>query len=968
MRSKKDFITDSLHIFILVSLAFAQPMYVISKYAEFFVMRHSKPVDVISVVVIAFFLIPSVFLFFEFIAGVISYKLRKAIHYIFVAVLFIVISLILLKKNATALPGVVMLAGASASGVLLTLTYTRFEGIRKLLTIFFPAIVIFPYLFLFSSPVSKVILTENQHSITTTDFKAGIPVVLIVFDEFSSTTLMNEMHEIDSVRYPNFAKLAKEGIWFRNATTVSDSTPNAVPAILTGKYPKPYLLPAAIDFPDNIFTLLGNSYVMKVNETHTMLCPETLCERISQYFLKRISSMLSDLSIVGLHIVLPKDLTRELPAITQTWRDFSLKPKNTVKNDVDKKMKDSFNDRSGQFNAFLQSIADSQKGTFFFIHTMLPHVPYKYLPSGKTYVDTGLPGLTEKKWNNDSWAITLNYQRYLLQVGYVDTLLGRVISRLKTAGIYDESLIIVTADHGVSFKPGGYRRPLTEANYQDIMPVPLFVKAPGQPVGVISDRNIETVDIVPTIADVLNIDLPWEVDGHSMLDTSLPERGKKLIYFEHAKEKMSVDPSAIDIRYEGLKKVFELFGSGTKQDKLYTFAPNRELIGRTVDNLEINNNDDDMEFQINQANLFEDVELDSPLLPVHIMGSIILKNSNSGFPLNIAVSVNGVIKATSKTFQHERNEAKFSVIVPESSLQARRNKVEVFIVLKGGEQPQLVRVKDLSGITYRFDSSSLITSSDGVSFEVNQKKMTGSLDSMEMNDDYFTVTGWAADLQDSVIPDAIVIFVDDMFFYAGRSNSDRYDVIDVHKDQKLLHSGFRYRFPVKMFKNLSDSKVRVFALSNRGVASELFQPKKRVSWTYLFVKSEEEGEVILTPSGKSIPVRNNIMKGSLDVVTIRENSVFIAGWAADVKNSQIPGAIIIFIDGKFFFEGELNVKRPDVSKAFNDEKLKNSGFRYSFPLRRFHSEPAEVRFFAISKQNLASELKYPPDFRWSKKS
>ena len=47
-------------------------------------------------------------------------------------------------------------------------------------------------------------------------------------------------------------------------------------------------------------------------------------------------------------------------------------------------------------------------------------------------------------------------------------------------GLYDRALVVVTADHGVSFRAGQKRRPLSDANLQDIAYVPLFVKLPHQ--------------------------------------------------------------------------------------------------------------------------------------------------------------------------------------------------------------------------------------------------------------------------------------------------------------------------------------------------------------------------------------------------------------------------------------------------------------------------------------------------------
>lgn len=60
----------------------------------------------------------------------------------------------------------------------------------------------------------------------------------------------------------------------------------------------------------------------------------------------------------------------------------------------------------------------------------------------------------------------------------------------------------------MSFRPGEYRRAVTPTNAADIMPIPLIIKAPGGPRGLVSDRNVQSIDVLPTIADLLDVDIP----------------------------------------------------------------------------------------------------------------------------------------------------------------------------------------------------------------------------------------------------------------------------------------------------------------------------------------------------------------------------------------------------------------------------------------------------------------------------
>ena len=61
-------------------------------------------------------------------------------------------------------------------------------------------------------------------------------------------------------------------------------------------------------------------------------------------------------------------------------------------------------------------------------------------------------------WTDNQSAVNQYWQRHLLQLGFTDRLLGRLVTRLRRAGLYDRSLLVVTADHGASFRPGDNRR------------------------------------------------------------------------------------------------------------------------------------------------------------------------------------------------------------------------------------------------------------------------------------------------------------------------------------------------------------------------------------------------------------------------------------------------------------------------------------------------------------------------------
>ena len=210
---------------------------------------------------------------------------------------------------------------------------------------------------------------------------------------------------------------------------------------------------------------------------------------------------------------------------------------------------------------------------------MLPHFPWEFLPSGRKYIPMRQSGLDFPRWAESEWWALQGQQRHLLQVGFVDRLLGELLERLKALGLYEKSLIVVTSDHGAAFWPGGdYRAPSSESP-EDVMRVPLFVKLPGQRVGQVSDRNVETIDVLPTVLDVIGAAQLPPFDGCSAVDPSCSVRGTK-VFFAAGVESHSPDLSD---RTRGLARKHERFRRGPSA--LFALGPHRDLVGRRVRDL-----------------------------------------------------------------------------------------------------------------------------------------------------------------------------------------------------------------------------------------------------------------------------------------------------------------------------------------------------------------------------------------------
>jgi len=105
-------------------------------------------------------------------------------------------------------------------------------------------------------------------------------------------------------------------------------------------------------------------------------------------------------------------------------------------------------------------------------------------------------------------------------------IIAPLIKQLKRLNIYDKTIIIICADHGEEFgEHGGYGHGKTL--YKEVTHVPFIIKVPWMKKGKQIQELIQTVDIMPTLLDLLGIPIPQQAQGKSLLDlisgnTNLP--------------------------------------------------------------------------------------------------------------------------------------------------------------------------------------------------------------------------------------------------------------------------------------------------------------------------------------------------------------------------------------------------------------------------------------------------------------
>lgn len=183
-----------------------------------------------------------------------------------------------------------------------------------------------------------------------------VSVLWLQLDEAPLWPLLGSDGNINARRFPGFAALAANSTWFRNTLGVSQTTVDAVPAMLTGMEPVTGRAPTYSNYRKNLFALMYKRRAFDVHEMATALCPKEACSTVSVSGGDEIANgagtgvqstttttaseptesgdegaalrradygmFFRDALVVLGHKLLPKDLRDGLPSIDEGWGGF----------------------------------------------------------------------------------------------------------------------------------------------------------------------------------------------------------------------------------------------------------------------------------------------------------------------------------------------------------------------------------------------------------------------------------------------------------------------------------------------------------------------------------------------------------------------------------------------------------------------------------------------------------------------
>jgi hypothetical protein len=239
-----------------------------------------------------------------------------------------------------------------------------------------------------------------------------------------------------------------------------------------------------------------------------------------------------------------------------------------------------------------------------------------------------------------------------------------------------------------------------------------------------------------------------------------------------------------------------------------------------------------VEVDLLSPDLVAHVAPESPFVPVLIQGVARFRAGGADVA-DLAVAVNGTVAAVTSVAARGERCRKWSVLVREEDLRPGTNRVEVFEVeASGGGEPRLARTPGRQGapagafaLRKPGGAREEVVTPEGRAYPVVAGAVRGHLDVVHQENDCVGFAGWASDVRDGRQPECVVVFADGEYLTSGRTGVPRPDVARELGGAAMGGAGFNFNLPPERIRPGDAARLRFFALSSRGEASELAYPR-----------------------------------------------------------------------------------------------------------------------------------------------
>jgi len=379
----------------------------------------------------------------------------------------------------------------------------------------------FLFLFSFFSALVPIFLIINSYympylldggTLDNEKVEGNGNVLMLVFDEMSFSYFEKTQNEIP-LFMPNLDKLASESNVYSRVATTYPFTDLAIPSMLSGINSIENFAKSGerIDISEGPLKSLKNSHRIYSNLGVVDICKAVNCSE-SSYFIHKSTFYIWMLDIVAIGgNVLPYPLQKYFPTLGGTWRNYW---------EVDDVCFNCYDYLPSEYPETELAPRDTVSNWFYLYHNEITHHPWNLDSKGKSiqpksnkhfkeFLFPECIGLKRILCTDDR--IALRREVYSNGLMEADRIIGDFITFLKTTEQYEQTMIIVTSDHGIIHDgQGDGRRPTSLERVRPLAHVPLVVKLPRQNEGRIINEIKSTGQLISTVAKTVGVNSSYE--------------------------------------------------------------------------------------------------------------------------------------------------------------------------------------------------------------------------------------------------------------------------------------------------------------------------------------------------------------------------------------------------------------------------------------------------------------------------
>jgi arylsulfatase A-like enzyme len=360
-------------------------------------------------------------------------------------------------------------------------------------------------------------------------------IIILTFDAMA--TKHASLYGYHRNTTPNLDSLAQESYVFDNMYASSNWTTPSVASLMTGKHPYNHRVINLSSYfvgynkIQNLPLLLKNlGYETGVVWSNAKVCPWNNnlrgFDKVSPKSISNIREVIYESGLGSNPWLTNLIYVDSIYYLYTICRDKWLGASNemhSVSNETP-----LINDASYSFSKAQDLLFCMKRPFFLWVHIYPPHSPYlakdgflysilkeKVFDNAENYIE---PPVINPYSPKDQYKVNQLSMRYDENICYADYEFEKFSSFLREQGLFDDTILIVSADHGEMFERGfcGHGGPYL---YQPLIHIPLIIHLPGQSQGKRIGANVSQVDIAPTILDLVGAKPPEWMDGKSILET-----------------------------------------------------------------------------------------------------------------------------------------------------------------------------------------------------------------------------------------------------------------------------------------------------------------------------------------------------------------------------------------------------------------------------------------------------------------